>query len=117
MDQAGTILVSLQTTNRFIILVSRMGKTLNGSFSRSMACRLVRLWTEVSNFPKQLPMKNISIKHWDVELGGFGEFGSFLTGGSGGFGRARAEQLLDEVRAIEMEFLKACMLSDQGMII
>ena len=29
----------------------------------------------------------------------------------------RAEKLLDEMGAVEVEFLEACMLSDQGMII
>ena len=68
-------------------------------------------------FPKWLAMKNISVERWDIQLW---EFGSLVTGGSCGFSSAksvRAEQLLDKVQTVEMEFLEVCLLSDQDVII
>ena len=53
-------------------------------------------------FPKQLPMKNISVECWNIQ---FWELGGLLTGGSCGFSIVRsveAKQLLDAVRAVKM---------------
>ena len=107
-----------------------MGKTFNGGFSRSISDGLFKIdqflglgqaGTTMDRsfelFPKWLPMKNISVERWDIQLW---EFGGLVTGGSCGFSSARsvrAEQLLDKVRAVEMEFLEVCMLSNQDVVV
>ena len=98
MDEVGAIVASLEATNCFIILVSRMRKTFNSSSSRPTSDGLLELdqflgiqqTSAIVNgsfklFPKCLPVKNISIKRWDIQLW---ELGGLITDGSGSFGRA-----------------------------
>lgn len=132
MDEPGAIIASLQTTDHFFVLVSRMGKTFDGRFSRTTANGLLEVNQFLSVgqtgaimnrgfelFPKRLPVEHVSIEGWDVQLG---EFGGFVASRacSCGFcrpGSVGVEQLLDHMGATEMKFFKACVLGNQGMVI